>query len=175
MSGFESPGIHDCSAEACSVTLDHMPISEARRAYLRKYQRRWIEARRQEWLNEHGPCQTCGTWSQLEVDHKDATTKRYNVTSLWSLALDNPKRVTELAKCWVLCHDCHLRKKRQCKEESPRIGSLNGSAVLNEKQVIAIRRRYAAGGITQQQLADEHGVDRTTIQYVTSRKNWKHL
>lgn len=75
----------------------------------------------------------------------------------------------------VLCHDCHLRKKKQRKEEGPRIGSLNGNAILNERQVIAIRQRYAAGGITQQQLADEHGVERTTIQYVTSGKNWKHL
>lgn len=154
-----------------------MPVSEARRAYLRVYQLKWIHARRLEWLNEHGPCQVCGSWDELEVDHRDAATKKYNVASLWSLAPNNPKRIAELAKCWVLCHDCHVRKKNQNKDKeyASQVGSLNSMAILNEEQVVWIRRRYAAGGITQRELADQFDVDRTTIQYVVSRKNWKHL
>jgi len=38
--------------------------------------------------------------------------------------------------------------------------------------VADIRRRYAAGGILQRELASEYGVSRTTIAMITTRRRW---
>lgn len=54
-------------------------------------------------------------------------------------------------------------------------GERNGIAKLNEETVRRIRERYAAGGVSQQQLADEAGVTRAAISAVLTRKNWGHV
>ena len=76
----------------------------------RIYQLIWIKARRQEWIDENGPCNRCGSSDDLEVDHIDKSKKLMPVSSVWSMAKTNPKRIIELAKCQVLCGSCHLRK-----------------------------------------------------------------
>ena len=50
-----------------------------------------------------------------------------------------------------------------------------GNSKLTEKQVLEIRNRYDAGGITQQKLADDYGVTRSLIGFVINRKIWKHI
>lgn len=37
---------------------------------------------------------------------------------------------------------------------------------LTTEQVEAIRERYAAGGVTQRQLADQHGVSQPTMHHL---------
>lgn len=70
-----------------------------------------ILKRRQDWIDSQGgKCAVCGSTENLEVDHKDPAQKEYDPCVLWSLALDNPKRIGELAKCWVLCRICHKAK-----------------------------------------------------------------
>lgn len=54
-------------------------------------------------------------------------------------------------------------------------GEKNGYAKLNEKQVIEIRERYAAGGTSHQKLADQYGVSETTIYRVINRFTWSHI
>jgi hypothetical protein len=54
-------------------------------------------------------------------------------------------------------------------------GESNGSASLTESQVLAIRDRYAAGGISQQALADECGVHQTAVSAIIRRKTWTHI
>lgn len=49
------------------------------------------------------------------------------------------------------------------------------ASILTEIQVRSIRERYARGGITQRQLADEHGVHIMTINNVIHRRRWKHV
>ena len=44
-------------------------VTEARKEYMRRYQREWMQRRRQAWLAENGPCVRCGSWDRLEVDH----------------------------------------------------------------------------------------------------------
>ncbi|MDJ0337467.1 helix-turn-helix domain-containing protein [Cryobacterium sp. PH31-O1] len=43
---------------------------------------------------------------------------------------------------------------------------------LTEDQVVTIRALYAGGNMTQQDLADQFGVQRTTIGRVVRRKTW---
>lgn len=87
---------------------------------MRAYKREWVAKRRADWLAEHGPCVQCGSADFLEVDHIDRTTKiDHNIWS-WSQV----RRDAELAKCQVLCRDCHLAKtiaeKPQAKHGSSR-------------------------------------------------------
>ena len=54
-------------------------------------------------------------------------------------------------------------------------GERNGEARLCVADVIAIRARYAVGGITMQALGSEYGVDKQTIHRVVRRKGWRHV
>lgn len=54
-------------------------------------------------------------------------------------------------------------------------GERAGNAKLTDDAVRDIRRRYAAGGISQQQLADEYGVNQTKISAVVHRRTWRHV
>lgn len=47
-----------------------------------------------------------------------------------------------------------------------------GNYKLTQAQVDDIRKRYAAGGITQQQLAAEMGVTTVAINLIVNHKNW---
>lgn len=69
--------------------------------------------------------------------------------------------------------DDNIRDKVQ-KGRSP-LGEQNGVAKLSEAGVRAIRARYAAGGVSQQALADEYGVSFSLIHAIVRRKIWKHL
>ncbi len=69
------------------------------------------------------------------------------------------------------------RKRRTGRDAHPEAYShLNGdgnpAARLTQTAVTEIRRRYAAGGILQRELAEEYGVQQTTVSSVILRKNW---
>ncbi len=61
---------------------------------------------RNQWLLANGPCKACGSTIALEVDHIDPRQKVSH--RIWGWCKE--KREAELAKCQVLCGDCHLRK-----------------------------------------------------------------
>ena len=72
----------------------------------RKYQRERNMRIRTEWLLRNGPCRSCGNPDRLEVDHVDPGQKVSHEVWSWSKL----RREAELAKCQVLCHECHLSK-----------------------------------------------------------------
>lgn len=72
----------------------------------REYNRQRLVRLRQAWLDSNGPCATCGGAENLEVDHIDPATK--TASNLW--AWSQVRRADELAKCQVLCRDCHKAK-----------------------------------------------------------------
>lgn len=51
-------------------------------------------------------------------------------------------------------------------------GETNPNARLTPAQVMDIRARYAAGGISQQRLADEYGTRQAVISRIVLRKAW---
>lgn len=65
-----------------------------------------MAARRAKWLAENGPCVKCGSMEQLEVDHIDRTKKVDHKVWSWT----EVRRLEELAKCQVLCRECHKKK-----------------------------------------------------------------
>lgn len=84
----------------------HMSYKD--REQQRKYQREWCMKRRQAFLQGKSCCQ-CGSTDHLEVDHIDPSQKISHRVWSWSAT----RREAELAKCQVLCHDCHLEKTRK--------------------------------------------------------------
>lgn len=52
-------------------------------------------------------------------------------------------------------------------------GEQSGTARLTWKQVSAIRSRYIDGNVTQQQLANEHGVHVMTINDIIHHRTWQ--
>ncbi len=55
-----------------------------------------------------GECAKCGAIMNLEFDHIDPTTKSFNLTS--NYGMEFVKWQVELAKCQLLCTQCHLQK-----------------------------------------------------------------
>jgi len=56
-----------------------------------------------------------------------------------------------------------------------RRGERHHNATVSNKTVRAIRDRYAAGGVTHQELAGEYGISRTTVSRIVRRSIWKHV
>jgi hypothetical protein len=54
-------------------------------------------------------------------------------------------------------------------------GVRTAGAKLTDEAVRAIRSRYAQGGVTQETLAAEFGVDRSQISMVVNRRTWRHV
>ena len=74
----------------------------------RQYQIEWLQRRRTDWLEANGPCVKCGSQADLEVDHIDRASKVSH--RLWGWTAE--RREAELAKCQVLCRNCHIEKTR---------------------------------------------------------------
>jgi hypothetical protein len=54
-------------------------------------------------------------------------------------------------------------------------GERCGTAKLTADKVMAIRRRYAEGGISQRALAAHNGVTHPTIRQIVTRTTWQHI
>ena len=74
----------------------------------RKFDCVYRQKRKLDWLKKNGPCQKCGTWENLEIDHKDPTTKEFNPSKIWTRRKE--VREKELSKCQALCRECHRVK-----------------------------------------------------------------
>jgi hypothetical protein len=56
-----------------------------------------------------------------------------------------------------------------------RPGIKNHNAKLSEEQVLELRARYEAGGISQKDLAAEYGISHALVSFIVTRKAWKHI
>lgn len=75
----------------------------------RSYQVAWLTARRAAWIeSKGGVCASCGSADRLEIDHINRSDKSMQPTAIWSRS--RAIREAELAKCQVLCYDCHRTK-----------------------------------------------------------------
>ena len=92
---------------------------ETRRAFQREYQKKWMAQRRDEWFAVNGPCAKCGSWEDLQIDHKDPNKKVSH--RIWSWAKE--RREAELAKCQAMCRKCHNKKSAEEKREPVRHGT----------------------------------------------------
>lgn len=72
--------------------------------------------------------------------------------------------------------DMHAKgRDRIVFESDPPQGEKNANAKLTAAKVIAMRAEYAAGGITQKQLAERYGISPALASFVISGRAWKHV
>ena len=93
---------------------------EKKAEYNKEYNERNKEKIREERREQHkekraicleylgGKCVKCGTIHNLQFDHIDRTTKKYEISTKLSYNFDTLKE--ELDKCQLLCAPCHLEK-----------------------------------------------------------------
>jgi 5-methylcytosine-specific restriction endonuclease McrA len=111
----------------------------------KKYQRDWVAYRRDCYFADKS-CTQCGSTEKLELDHIEQKGKV--TSSIWSWS--KVMREKELAKCQVLCHDCHKKKTR------------TQISKLTLKQYEEIK----ASDLSERQLAKKYEVSRITIRRV---------
>ena len=61
------------------------------------------------------------------------------------------------------------------RDGTDQFGVRNAMASLTEDQVKEMRRRYAAGGVRQKDLAAEFGIARASVGSIVTGVNWRHL
>jgi hypothetical protein len=131
----------------------------------RAYQRDWI-ARRRAAFFAGKTCETCGSTERLELDHIDRTQKVTH--KIWSSS--KAKREAEIAKCRVLCHECHKARSRvQMSEHRTLHPVITSKLVENDVREI---RRQAAAGVPYPDIAKRFGVHRATISDIMRGKSW---
>jgi 5-methylcytosine-specific restriction endonuclease McrA len=69
-----------------------------------------VKLRRIEWFKENGPCCKCGSWENLELDHKIPVKRgdKWDNKQIWFWSLQ--RRLKELSLCQILCRPCHRKK-----------------------------------------------------------------
>lgn len=84
-------------------------MNKPNKEYNRKYHLKRYHKRRKEVISRlGGKCVKCGSIENLEIDHIDPDTKVFNLGKLWSPSKEIFE--LELAKCQLLCKDCHINK-----------------------------------------------------------------
>lgn len=58
---------------------------------------------------------------------------------------------------------------------TPLRGEHNPASTTSLSAVIAIRKEYVRGVITQKELAEKYGVTENTVSHIITRKSWKHI
>ena len=94
----------------CNSLVTHglnMPYKDTEQQ--REYQRLWILQRRNEHIQKNGPCTKCLSCIGLEIHHKNPKEKITHRIWSWSKV----RREKELAKCEILCHDCHKKETQK--------------------------------------------------------------
>jgi hypothetical protein len=81
----------------------------------RKITRKSSYAKARKVIVDHllsNPCKTCGESDivVLEFDHRDPVTKLYNISEMPRRNYSLNTIRSEIAKCDVLCANCHRRK-----------------------------------------------------------------
>ena len=132
------------------------------------YSREWTARRRAEFFSDKR-CIACGSVENLELDHIDPSTKVAKVHFNWS----QERRDAEIAKCQVLCHDCHIKKTSDNKENT-KLGVDHYRSRYTEDQVIEMRKLHS-DGMSLPYLMKKFGGSKTAVHCIVTRKTWKHL
>lgn len=104
------------------------------------------------------PCADCGgTFEpyQMDFDHRDPTTKSFEVTTGRAMLMSRDRLLEEVAKCEILCANCHaIRSARQAAQrgesqrtsrpDTARSVSARRHAVKRRDFVLALRDRPCA-------------------------------
>lgn len=129
--------------------------------------RKLLKGRKDAWFSKNGPCQHCGTWDNLQVDHIDPSQKAFSIN--WGIRIDVLE--IELAKCQALCKPCHI--KRSAEQKRKRIEELKGrhpvSAAIRDGGVPGIFKHGTRNGYVYHRCRCE-GCRKAMNDYATERR-----
>lgn len=97
-------------------------------------------------------CHRCDNKMCVRPDHLFLGTPRDNVMDMWSKG-----RAHQIGHAAKACGEAH------------------GSSKLAESDVLEIRARYAAGGISHKTLGAQFGVSAYCVLRIVRRLNWSHV
>lgn len=90
---------------------------------MREFQRNWLKARRQRFINmAGGKCKVCKSKENLEFDHIIPSSKTASVNTLMSGKIS--RLVEEIVKCQLLCKPCHHAKTMKEEYKEPEHGTM---------------------------------------------------
>lgn len=136
-----------------------MWTTEERRAY---YRDRYTRLRAEKIQELGGKCIDCGTADDLEFDHADASSKRFEISRIITYSAE--RLYAELGKCVLRCAPCHREKSRA---ETDHAGGHNripadeyhhGTTRMYQYQAcrcemcVAAKRLYRAGKLKMDEL-----------------------
>jgi hypothetical protein len=110
----------------------------------------------------------------MDFDHREGETKLFNLSSAWVRG-GLSKIKEEIAKCDVVCANCHrlrtYRRAGHSNDNKPIKGPTRRK--LRLEQVEQIFKLHATGQYTLTQIAAWYGVDRTAISQLLAGKTHK--
>lgn len=119
-------------------------------------------------------CVKCGSTRNLQFDHKDPTSKSFNISSFLRSKTEE-EIVVELKKCQILCRDCHKEKSKQETHYQKARGEQISTSKLTESQVKQIKDYLATNKFGTMELSRMFGVHKGTIIAIKNGKTWKHV
>lgn len=129
-----------------------------------------IRAHRLSYEMHHGPvpsglivCHRCDNPSCVNPDHLFVGTGAENIADCEAKGRRNvPAR----------SGDFHWTKRRPDRVAK---GQVFSRSEITDELVRRLRARYAEGGITQRELAAQHGISHKNLSLILAGKTWKHV
>jgi 5-methylcytosine-specific restriction endonuclease McrA len=125
------------------------------RETMREYQRNWIAKRRAAYFADKS-CVRCGSTDRLELDHIIPEQKTHHAIWSWS----ESRRLAELEKCQVLCHDCHQEKTSE-----DRRNRVCRSATAKKRTKRAQQQRAVGTASSYRLTLSERGLAMSEFEY----------
>lgn len=85
---------------------------EKRRAQLNEHRALTVEQNRKNFLEliQASTCMDCGSedWRVFQMDHRDPSTKKYNIAQMICNSYKWETIMREIEKCDIVCANCHI-------------------------------------------------------------------
>ena len=128
----------------------------------REYNLQYYYNKRKKMIQQlGGKCAMCGSTENLEFDHIDSTEKSFSIGTRIQNSIDNLQ--SELNKCQLLCHNCHVKKSKEHKDTNVKIDKDTAIAICND---------YFSTNTTHRDLSIRYGLSQWEIGRIVRGERW---